>query len=199
MNYKSYYDISNIEKEKFFDFLKDAFAEKNQPAHINMWDDDWHSMPNTLPYILEKTNRFKVNGQYQLLFDDDTIVACSGCYKSEFSDEVAMLGVRTWIHKDYRNKLISRHYLLPVEKQWAAANGYKAIMLTFNDYNKNLMALWSRKRLGEKRPKISTENFGFNGTSVIDFPILVQYTKQYGIYEKLDSSWNFDWETIRYS
>lgn len=192
-----YYDLTPDQKEQFFDFLKDCSKELDQPAYENMWDDEWHDKKNTLPYILEKTDRFKNNGFYQILFDGDTIVACSGAYRSHFCDDVAILGNRTWIHKDHRNRLLVRDYLLPAEKAWAIQEGYKAVALTFNDYNKNLAALWKRKRLGDKRTPIQPYNFGYK-YHIVDFPVNVQYTKQWLIYDILDESFKYDWEQIRW-
>ena len=147
-------------------------------------------------YILENTNRFKINGFYQVLFDDDKVIASGGGYASEFSNDIAILGTRTWIQKDHRHKLISREYLLPNEKKWAIENGFKAIMLTFNQYNKNLIKLWYRSRLGESRSIRESRHFGFNGVTEIEFPVTIQFTKQWIIYEKLDEDFCFDWNSI---
>ena len=65
---------SAINKEIFFNFLKDI--NTTDPASSNMWDDDWESKNYTLPYILEKTNRFDgENGEFHIVFDDDKIIA----------------------------------------------------------------------------------------------------------------------------
>jgi hypothetical protein len=75
----------------------------------------------------------------------------------------------------------------------------KIVMLTFNEYNKNLIQVFKRKRLGEKinRNARKPHHLFYNGLNEIQFPISIQYTKQWGIYEKL-SDWDFDWSTIRY-
>jgi hypothetical protein len=193
-----YYQLSVDDHQRFVSFLQDARLETTQPAHINMWDENWVEKNNTLPYILEYTDRFKANGYFHVLFDGDRAIACSGAYRSSFSDDIAILGTRTWIHKDYRHKLLTRDYLLPVEKAWAIEQGFKIIVLTFNEYNKNLRKLWIRKRLGENRPDRTEKHFGFKNAHSIEYPLNIQYTKQYVIYEKLDDSWDFDWKTIEY-
>jgi hypothetical protein len=195
---KPYYTLTIKERDQFIEFLKEASTETTQPAHTNMYDNDWHNKNNTLMYILEYTDRFKNNGFYQVVFDNDKVIASGGAYSSEFSDDVAILGTRTWIHKDYRHKLISREQLLPNEKKWAIENGFKIIVLTFNDYNKNLMKLWNRTRLGESRTSRESHHFGYNGVTEVEFLVNIQYTKQYVLYEKLDSSYDFDWETIKW-
>lgn len=194
---KSYYNLTDSEQDSFIEFLKEASKETLQPAHENMYDIDWQSKNNTLLYILENTTRFKTNGFYQIIFDNDKVVASGGAYTSDFSNDIAILGARTWIHKEYRHKLISREHLLPNQKQWAIDNGFKAIALTFNDYNKNLMTLWHRTRLGESRPNRESRHFGYNGVTELEFPVNIQYTKQWVLYEKL-SDWDFDWSQIEW-
>jgi hypothetical protein len=194
---KPYYTLTSKERDAFVEFLKEASTETTQPAHINMYDNDWHTKNNTLMYILEYTDRFKNNGFYQVVFDNDKVIASGGAYASDFSKDIAILGTRTWIHKDYRHKLISREQLLPNEKKWAIENGFKIIVLTFNDYNKNLMKLWNRTRLGESRPVRESHHFGFNGVTELEFPVTIQYTKQWVLYEKLDPSFDFDWSVLQ--
>jgi len=198
MHSVSYYDLSIDEHQQFYTFLREASRETSQPAHINMWDEDWENKNHTLPYILKHTNRFQNNGLYHVVFDGNSVVACGGAYTSDFCTDIAIIGVRTWIHHSYRNQLIARNYLLPVERTWAIDNNHKAIMMSFNDYNKSVMKIWNKRRIGEHRTKREDYHFGFNGTHEIPFPVRIQYTKQYGMYEKINDSWEFDWESIRW-
>lgn len=198
MNSISYYDLSIDERQLFYKFLENASKETSQPAHVNMWANDWEQQNHTLPYILEHTNRFKDKGLYHVIFDNGSIVACGGAYTSDFCADIAIVGVRTWIDHSYRNQHIARNYLLPVERSWAIANNHKAIMMSFNDYNKSIIQIWNRHRIGEQRTKRQDYHFGYNGTHEVPFPLNIQYTKQYAMYEKLDDSWDFDWESIRW-
>jgi hypothetical protein len=200
MKIKSFYNLTFDEKETFWNFCKSAFLE-NSPASVNMWDNNWRDKANTLPYILEKTSRFKDNGIFYILFDNDKIIACSGIYKAEFSDKVALAGVRTWIDKSYRNNSINREYLLPYQKSWALENNFKIIALTFNEYNKNVIQIFKRNRLGEKNNRINFRNpkhLFYSGLHEVKFPVTIQYTKQWVIYEKLDLDYNFNWEFLKY-
>jgi len=196
-NVISYYDLSSYQHALFFNFLKEALKETTQPAYVNMWHDDWINKHNTLPYLLEKTDRFKIGGTYHIIFDNDTVVGCSGIYTSTFCPNLAIAGTRTWIHKDYKNKSIARDVLLPAEKAWAIENNFKAIAICFNDYNKNMPIIWKRIRFGEKRTPRQPHHLFYNGVNELEFPVTIQYTKQWVIYEKLDPSFDFDWETIR--
>ena len=191
-----YQNLTTSQKEIFFNFLQEARKETTQPAHENMWDDDWENKNNTLPYLLEKTDRFKIGGMYNIVFDNDIVVACSGIYTSAFCPELAIAGTRTWINKDYRNKSIARD-TLATEKAWAIENKFKAVGICFNDYNKNLIKIWKRLRLGEKRTPRQPHHLFYNGVNELEFPVTIQYTKQWIIFEKLDPSFEFDWDTIK--
>lgn len=193
----NYGELTKNQKQIFFNFLKSTQQEKDKKASANMWHEDWCSRPETLPYILEKTDRFRNKGLFNILFDKKTVVGCSGVYTSNFSRDIAIAGTRTWINKDYRNRLISREILLPYEKKWAINNNFKAIILTFNDYNKNLIQLWNRTRLGENRTERNLSHFGYNGIEIVPYPVEIQYTKQYVICEKLDITWNYDWSLLK--
>jgi hypothetical protein len=195
---KSYYNLTNSENDSFIEFLKEASTETTQPAHENMWDDEWENKNNTLPYLLEKTDRFKSRGAYNIIFDNNVVVACSGIYTSAFCSDLAIAGTRTWINKDYRNKSIARDILV-TEKAWAIENKFKAVGICFNDYNKNLINIWKRIRLGEKRTPRQSHHLFYNGVNELEFPVTIQYTKQWIIFEKLDPAFDFDWELIRHT
>jgi len=199
MTYKiiTYQNLNTVQKQDFFIFLQEAGKETNQPASINMWDDDWMNKNHTLPYLLEKSNRFSEFGVYNVLFDNDTVIACSGIYTSGFCPELAIAGTRTWIKKNYRNKSIARDFLLPTEKKWAIDNNFKAIAICFNDYNKNMPTIWNRRRFGEKRTPRQSHHLFYNDMNELEFPVTIQYTKQWVVYEKLDPSFDFDWSSIK--
>ena len=199
MNYTilTYTDLSINQRDIFFNFLKEANKETTQPAHENMWNNDWKNKNNTLPYLLEYTNRFTSGGKYHVIFDGDQIVGCSGVYTSAFCKELAIGGTRTWVSKEYRHLSVAREVLLPAEKSWAIENNFKAIAICFNDYNKNMTKIWKRVRLGEKRTPRQLHHMFFNGVNELEFPVTIQYTKQWIMYEKLDPTFDFNWESIK--
>lgn len=193
----SYKDLTVSQHNTFFDFLKEAGSETTQPSHENMWSNDWQNKNYTLPYLLEYTDRFKNTGNFNILFDNQKVVACSGVYTSSFCPKLAIAGTRTWISKEYRNLSIAREYLLTTEKDWAIKNNYGAIAICFNEYNKNIIEIWKRTRFGEKRTPRQPHHLFYNGVNDPGFPVTIQYTKQWIIYEKLDPSFDFDWATIK--
>lgn len=184
-------------KEKFFEFCKESSLQ-NDHAAVNMWADDWQSQPNTLPYILTNSNRYsKENGEFFLILDHLEIIGCGGIYFSDFDKQFAVAGCRTWIRNDHRNKSLPREMLLPAQKKWALDNNANAIGLTFNDYNKNLITTFKRTRLGEKRSSRQPYHLFYNNFNEVDFPVTIQYTKQWIIYEKLDPNFDFKWISIQ--
>lgn len=197
MHIVSYKQLTPQQKQKFVEFLKRAGSETTQPAYENMWSDNWEDKNNTILYLLEKTGRFSDGGVYNILFDGEEVVASSGIYTSSFCNELAIAGTRTWIDKKYRNLSIAREYLLPAEKEWAIKNNFKAIAICFNDYNKNMTKIWKRIRLGENRTPRRPHHIFYNGVNEVEYPVIIQYTNQWIMYEKLDQSFEFDWSSIK--
>jgi len=200
MKVLTYNNLSTIEKINFYSFLESTQLEL-KPANTNMWHNNWINENHTLPFILNCTERFNNNnGEYHIVFDEETIVACGGAYISNFSQDIAFIGVRTWVNKTYRHQSILREYLLPIQKSWCQEKNIKIVALTFNDYNKNLIQVFQKRRLGETKERITTRqpyHLFYNNLIEVEFPVMIQYTKQWVIYEKLDPTFNFDWSTIK--
>ena len=187
---------SFADQTAFFNFCKAASNEKD-PASVNMWDDNWQAQNHTLPFILYKEKRFSdPNGEFFLLLYQTNIVACGGIYTSPFSKDVALAGSRTWINQEHRNKQLARNFLLPAQKSWALKNNFKTIALSFNDYNRNIIEMWKRIRLGEHRDSRKEHHLFFSNFNELEFPVNIQFTKQWVIYEKIDPLWDYDWKTI---
>jgi hypothetical protein len=178
----------------FFKFIKLA-ANSQDPAAKNMYDKNWRNLPNTLPFLLYKTNRFH-NGIFVVVYCQDELIACGGLYSSDFSSRFALAGTRMWIKKEFRNKFVARNYLLPYFKKYAIENNYQAIGVCFNEYNKNLAKTWFKTRLGEKKNPRTWYYLGFDNLELLDHAVSIKNTKQYLLYEKIDKEFVFDWSTI---
>ena len=90
--------------------------------------------------------------------------------------------------------------MLVEHKKWCINRNIKLIALTFNDYNKNIIQIFKRNRLGESNARVNKRepnNLFYNGIEEVEFPVIIQHTPQWVIYEKLDKSFNFDWATIK--
>lgn len=193
------YDSNNT---KFFQWLEDEFKTSSDSARTNMWDHSWQKKKNTLPYILNNTDRFQDNnGAFFVLTDDDKIIGCSGIYKAPFCESIGVAGTRMWISKSYRNKSLARDYILPAQKSWAVDQGLKQIALTFNEYNKNLIESFKRIRFGESSNRLTQrepKHIFYNGLVEIEFPVEIQHVRQWVIYEPLDITWSWNWNQIRW-
>ncbi len=165
-------------------------SQEDHPASKNMWEEDWENNSHTLPFILKNTDRFKTKGQFQLLIDNGTIIGCSGVYK--FTDKVAIAGVRTWLSKPYRTKQYLKNYFLPEQKDWAILNKAEVIALTFNEYNAGVTRLF---RIGMATGTRTPRHLFSSNYNELDFPVDIQYTPQWVIYENL-TNYRFDWKSI---
>ena len=117
-----------------------------------------------------------------------------------FNNQIALAGVRTWVKNEYRHLSLNKEYLLVEHKKWCIGHDIKLIALSFNDYNKNIIEIFKRNRLGEKNERINKrepKNLFYNGIEEFEFPVIIQYTPQWVIYEKLDKNFNFNWESVK--
>lgn len=188
---ESFYSLSDSKQNYFFDFCVKEGRDSNEPAATNMI---------RLPHTLTETNRFFVDGDFFILYDNGNIIGCGGVYESDFCNKFVLAGVRTWMTKAYRNKSLVRQHLLPAHKQWSLQNNYSAVGLSFNDYNANIIQTFKRKRLGEtvkQMPPRKKHHLFFTGIEEVEFSVTIKNTPQYVIYEKLDPHWEYNWEIIR--
>ena len=194
-------ELTGAQKESFNEFLERIPYDNLDPAKENMWADDWKSKPHTLPYILNNTDRFiHPNGEFNIMFDGDTNIGCGGVYLSVFDHTFAIAGSRTWVNVAYRHKLVLRDNLLAKQKKWATEHNCGAVGLCFNDYNRNLIKVFKRIRLGENKSRITgrlEQHLFYTGVIEIPYTVTVQYTKQWVAYELLNKDWRFDWESIK--
>jgi hypothetical protein len=200
MNFKLY-EYYQFDKLKFFNFLKNEFENSQDTARINIWNDQWQEHKNTLPYILEFTGRFKEpKGQFHILTLDNEIIGCGGVYISDFHDKVSLCATRLWMSRKHRNNSFFRETIFPAHKKWSIEKNCKIFAFCFNEYNKALVKTFLRKRIGEAKERIKTRqpyHLFYNGVIEVEFPVKIQNTQQWVIYEKLDD-FEFDWNTIRY-
>lgn len=185
-------------QNRFLDFCQSAYQLKADPAHVNMWRDNWVNRPETLPYILFKSEKFSQDkGEFFVLEIDGNIEAVSGIYRSEFDEKVAIGGVRSWVNQNYRGKFLIGRYVMPWQVSWAKDNHYKTIALTFNEYNKKLINYFVRSGFGIEK-KRNEKSLFHKGVNVVPFSVKIQNTEQWAIYDKLDTDYEPSWEKIKY-
>lgn len=187
-----------VDKDQFYKFCQQESLDTTQPAHVNMWSDSWQTETHTLPYLLEKEQRFlEPNGKFFVIFYDNVIVGCSGIYQSDFSPHICLAGIRSWITQSHRGRFLLGRYLFPEQVRWAKKNSYKQIAVTFNEYNVNLRNIFLRNGIGVKKNRQEDSLF-YTGVHQVDFPLIIKHTQQWVLYQKLDPLWHFDYSSIKY-
>lgn len=193
---KSHITCETYSTEDFDNLLNFCRQESfdSSPAAANMWTSDWQSNAATLPFLLQNTGRFAGDkGCFHLLLDEDRIIGCSGVYISDFSNHVALLGVRTWINRSYRHRQLVKDHLLVANKRWALNRKIPVLAISFNAYNKNLKELFFKGMRTGKRGK---DHLFFNGCNELEFPVMIQNTPQFVLYENL-TDYRFNWASIK--
>jgi hypothetical protein len=106
-------DFHLINQDQILEYCKNAYEEKTEPSHKNMYDDDWKNNDAVFPYLIYCSDRFKnENGDMFVLLDEqNNICALSGVNISDFDKNVALGGVRTWLDKDLRGKFVIGRYI----------------------------------------------------------------------------------------
>ncbi len=197
-NIKVYKVDKKLQSNEILEFCKFANSFADDPAHVNMYHKYWQDHPETLPYLIYNSDRFKdSNGDFFVLKLNRKIVAISGVQKSSFDDNVAMAGIRSWIVPNLRAKMYIGHYLLPEHLAWAKSNGLKTVLLSFNNYNKRLMNYFKRTGMGVPKKRNETRLF-HNGVFEVPFSVNIQHTEQWVLYHKIDETYEPNWENIRF-
>lgn len=196
---------STSDKEKLIQFCHEATVDTTMPASVNMSVVDWENSPNTLLHAIFIQKRFDSDNSaaYYMLEEDGKYVAGSGCYPLDSNSLIYLIACRGYTLPKYRGRAHHGFHLLPKQVELAKQNGAHTVMLTFNEYNlrmrDTLEKITSRKRwLGLKMPEIYQGEW-----HSLEFPITVQYIKQWGVYKHLDTSYkeNFNrtMEDIKYN
>lgn len=189
---------SNSLKSELIEFCKTAYHNKIDPAHINMWHPDWANKSETLLFNIFVSKRLcGPTGETYLLWRNDRLIAVSSVYISSFDTNVAIGGVRSWVVEQYRGDLMIGRHLLPLQYQWAKKHQLKIFALTFNDYNKKLINIIKRSGFGRVKNRTKEKPF-FHGVYTVDFPVSIQYTKQWVVYDKIDCNYEPNWKNIEY-
>jgi len=184
-------------REEFLEFCKKSYESQYSPACVNMWHPDWENRAETLPFLVYKSNRFSDNGIFFILRINGKIEAVSGIYISAFDKSVAIGGVRSWTNPGHQADLIIGRHIFPKQLKWAKDHNIKTIALTFNEYNKKLMRYFTRNGLGVVKNRTPDMLF-YNGVYEVPFPVIIQNTKQWALYHKIDETYDPNWELIRY-
>ena len=153
------------------------------PAHVNMYHKNWEDRPETLPYLIYISERFRDNnGDFYVLKINNVIKAISAYKLVLFDTNVAMAGIRSWIDPVLRAKMYIGHLPSFFTFIWAKEKDLKTILLSFNGYNKRLMNYFKRRGMGVPKQRNETRLFN-NGVHEVP-SVDIQYTEQWVLYPK---------------
>lgn len=182
---------SESDQTKMFDFCQTAISDSEMPASVNIDPTDWKNQSNTLLYTLFIQRRFDASNRagYFLLENNGTSIASSGCYPLPNDPNICIVVARGYTIKEERAKFHHGNYLLPKQIETAMKYNYKTLLITVNEYN-----LWFRDgiakfsnggaALGKRIPKV------YKGWQTLDYPVNIQYTKQWCLYKHIDESYD---------
>lgn len=178
------------------DLCRIAELDKS-PASANMAFTNWSINSASLLYLLIHEHRFmRPGGCFDVVYDNNKIVACSGTYISDFSKNIAIGGVRAYTILDYRTKYIHGNLLFPKQIQWAKSIGVKMFLLTFNSYNSWLYKFISRGISGKGTAFGLKFSDTYKDFKLHDKQVIIKNTPQVILKLHLEEGYDYDFKDI---
>ena len=172
--------IDSFNWQKYEDILKKICKlseEDKSLASKNVNWKDWQNNKSSLMYSIVKKKRFD-KGKFFVLLKDEIPITASGCYISPWSNDVMILGSRTWTNLNERKKWWQGDYLLPKQFEEAKKLNVKAAVFTFNLYNEWLIKFLKRVK-DKKAVTLGKKNSDFyNDLIFLDDTYDINNTKQ---------------------
>lgn len=172
--------IDSFNWQKYEDILKKICKlseEDKSLASKNVNWKDWQNNKSSLMYSIVKKKRFD-KGKFFVLLKDEIPITASGCYISPWSNDVMILGSRTWTNLNERKKWWQGDYLLPKQFEEAKKLNVKAVVFTFNLYNEWLIKFLKRVK-DKKAVTLGKKNSDFyNDLIFLDDTYDINNTKQ---------------------
>lgn len=206
LNVKTIFSDSFTQRDfdELLNFCRKAEKEEKHAAAVNMGTEGWESRINTLLYVFAIEKRFpRSAGGLDLVYIKDELIGVSGFYRSDFSKDIFIIGVRSWIKKEYRFSFILTKASYASQTLRAQAMGAKMVAFTYNEDTRPFAAYVDRcnrdpeqhKRApwGEAIPDFY-RNMTYN-----EMPLKIRETKQWVLYKKLDPAFIFDWSQIQWN
>lgn len=135
-------EVVSVHSENWKEFyveLKEFCTAADQDSSIaarNLEWTNWEENPGSLMHTLVIQKRYDPpGGMFDLVMVNGEPVACSGCYLSDWSDRVLVMGVRTWTKPNARNTWWHGDLLLPRQIELAKELDCAAAVMSFNEYN----------------------------------------------------------------
>ena len=172
--------IDSFNWQKYEDILKKICKLSEEDISLaskNVNWKDWQNTKSSLMYSIVNKKRFD-KGKFFVLLKDETPIAASGCYISPWSNDIMILGSRTWTNLNERKKWWQGDYLLPKQFEEAKKLNVKAVVFTFNLYNEWLIKFLKRVK-DKKAVTLGNKNSSFyNDLIFLDNVYNINNTKQ---------------------
>lgn len=195
--------ITDLQLKHLEAFCIEAIKENKHEARQNMQLENWELNNKSLLYLLLIERRFLFDkGGLLLLYEDQKIVATSGYYQADFDQGVYLMGVRSWVLKEYRFNLLVAMYLLPEQLKQIQKRGGHSAVISFNESTRSFAKLIERSNknpemklkffFGEKYPEI------YKDMVLWERPVKIKSVKQWILIKKLSEN-TFDWNTLNWT
>lgn len=161
-------------KELCLSSLKDSSLSSQNMA----WE-NWKNNSKSLMHTIAIQKRYdSPNGLFNLVIKNKIPMYCSGCYVSDWSRDVLVMGVRTWTHPDYRKEWWKGNPIIPKQLDFAKKNKFKAAVFTFNEYNLWLAEIMKRTTNGKAIVFGRKNSNVYKDFKLLDNYFLIKNTKQ---------------------
>lgn len=179
-------------------FLRKAAAEAKHPSVLrNMGNES----PSGLLHLIDSERGpyrrwTQANGEIALLYESvsNKLVGISAVENSTLSDNLASGGNRLWILKENRGNHAITNYLLNSNFKWAQRQNKIGMVLTFNEYNKEIYNAITMRTCGKTSTLGKFWSDWWNDCVPLPVPILLHNTAQWAVIKPISSQSQIDEE-----
>lgn len=166
-------------------FLKRIRQESTNPDLLSNMGED---APGGFLYLIHPSrgparrwNRGQ--GQIALLYDEilGSIVGISAVENNYLSEALGSGGNRCWLQKQYRLQREVTRFLLSSNLAWCTDQGKAGMMLTFNDYNREIYEIIAKKSTSRAASLSGAWSDWWDDCIAIQTPILFHHVQQWAV------------------
>lgn len=185
--------ITNSEIQSIIEFCDSNSWDSNYRCRHYTFEQDknnWYS-------LMFKEGRFlKATGGLCVAYDQDTIVAISGYNQSNLNPNIFIGGVRTLKSVDRRDFSTIIEYLIPYQRQAILNRGGKCVVFLIETEKQASFYRLAQSMSVRRRIENESRNY-YTTFTTLNYPIHINNSVLNVVYEYLDPSFKFDWESLR--